>query len=73
MKNIFKSLLLSLVLAVALFLSQPVQADPPGVPGDHGLSNDQAPAGGGAPIGSGLLLLIGLGGAWAGKKLYKPV
>ena len=44
-------------------------ADPPGMPGGHG-SDADAPPGGGAPIASGLAILIGLGGAYAGKKVY---
>jgi hypothetical protein len=40
-------------------------AQPPPPPGDgHGASNNQVP-GGGAPVGNGTLLLIGLAGAYA--------
>ncbi len=38
-------------------------------PANHGASGDQAP-GGGAPIGGGLFILLGLGAAYGGKKLY---
>jgi len=69
MKNIIKSLLISFVFAIAFLVSTPIQADPPGMPGDHGETGDQIP-GGGAPIASGLTLLLGLGGAYAGKKIY---
>jgi len=41
------------------------QADPPA---DHGLPGNQS--GGGAPIGGGLFILLGLGAAYGGKKLY---
>jgi len=69
MKNIYKVFAISLMLVVAFLLSSPVQADPPGMPGGHG-SDADAPPGGGAPIASGLAILIGLGGAYAGKKVY---
>lgn len=41
---------------------------PPDPPGDHGSTEDQP--GGTAPIGAGTLLLIGLGAAYGGKKVY---
>lgn len=69
MKNILKSILVSFVFAVVFLIAAPVQADPPGMPGQHGESGDQPP-GGGAPIASGLAILIGMGGAYAGKKIY---
>jgi len=37
-------------------------------PADHGSSTNEA--GGGAPVGGGLFILLGLGAAYAGKKLY---
>jgi len=37
-------------------------------PADHGSTTNQA--GGGAPIGGGLFILLGLGAAYGGKKLY---
>ena len=39
-----------------------------GPPSNHGLAGNQA--GGGAPIGGGLFILLGLGAAYGGKKLY---
>lgn len=71
MKNILKSILVCFVFAIVFLLVAPVQADPPGMPGGHGETGDQAPPGGGAPIASGLAILIGLGGAYAGKKVYE--
>ena len=44
------------------------QSVPP-PPTDHGVTGDQV-AGGSAPIGGGLFILLGLGAAYAGKKLY---
>ena len=68
MKNIFKTFAISLIMVVAFLITSPVQADPPGMPGGHGTDGD-AP-GGGAPIASGLTILVALGGAYAGKKVF---
>jgi len=43
-------------------------APPPPPSGGHGQTGNLPPAGGNAPVGSGLLLLLGLGGAWVLKK-----
>ncbi len=61
-------LLLSLVFTL-LFWSNSGQAQtaPPPPSGGHGLTTNQA---GSAPIGGGLFILLGLGAAYAGKKLY---
>ena len=40
----------------------------PHVPDDHGSATDETPGGGGAPVGSGLLILLSMGGAYAWKK-----
>ncbi len=61
-----KSILLSLFFIVILS-SLNAQPDPPG--GGHGNGSNEAP-GGGVPIGSGLFILLGLGAAYGGKKLY---
>ena len=53
-------------LSLGLFAQDP--PDPPDT--GHGNSGDQPP-GGGAPIGSGLLLLLGMGTAYGIKKVYK--
>jgi hypothetical protein len=54
----------TMVLAFSI-ISLGLFADPPNVPGGHGESGDQAPpAGGGAPIGSGIALLIAMGSAY---------
>jgi len=45
--------------------------DPPPPPdGGHGQTGDQNP-GGNAPISGGLILLLGLGAAYGGKKVYE--
>lgn len=69
MKNIFKTFVISFIVVLAFLVTSPVQADPPAMPGGHG-SDADAPPGGGAPIASGLAILIGLGGVYAGKKIY---
>jgi hypothetical protein len=46
------------------------QPPPPPLPQTgHGSANNQVP-GGGAPVGSGTLLLISLAGLYGGKKVY---
>jgi len=42
---------------------------PPDPPDEHGSNEDQAP-GGTAPIGTGTILLLGLGAFYGGKKVY---
>lgn len=51
-----------------LFLSIGVMAQPDPPAEGHGSGNDAS--GGGAPIGGGLLILLSLGAAYGGKKLY---
>jgi len=68
MKKIYKIAILLIFVQFALFLPHSVQADPPGMPGDHGGSGD-APPGGGAPIGGGLLILSSIALAYGfGKR-----
>jgi hypothetical protein len=43
--------------------------DPPPPIGEHGQTGNQPP-GGGAPICSGMVILLALGAAYGGKKLY---
>jgi hypothetical protein len=45
------------------------QDPPPPPPEGHGQTGNQVP-GGGTPIGSGLVVLIALGAAYSGKKLW---
>lgn len=54
-----------------LFLSIGViaQTGPPDPPGGHGDDDDQPPVG--AAVGGGLFVLLGLGAAYGGKKVYK--
>ncbi len=43
---------------------------PPDPPGSHGEDGDQTP-GGNAPVGSGIAILLSLGAAYGGRKLYQ--
>ena len=67
MKKIFIQLMIifSFILTSTFLPAQ----DPPPPPSDHGGSGN-APADNGAPIGGGLFILLGLGAAYGGKKLY---
>jgi hypothetical protein len=53
-----------------LFLSFGVmaQSGPPDPPGGHGEPGDQPPAG--AAVGGGLFILLSMGAAYGGKKVY---
>ena len=70
MKNLIRISLLfiALTLSSQITVAQTQAAPPP--PSDHGTSTDQTP-GGGAPIGSGLFILLALGGIYGGVKVYK--
>jgi hypothetical protein len=71
MKRIKKTIA---VLGLLMFLASPLsllsQDVPPPPPpgGGHGLTGNQD---GGAPIGGGLFILLGLGGAYGGYKIYQ--
>lgn len=54
-----------------LFLSFGVmaQGDPPPPPGGHGDDGDQPPEG--AAVGGGIFILLSMGAAYGGKKVYK--
>ena len=57
-----------MIIGVTL-LTTPLNADNPPPPPGHG-STGNVP-GGGNPIGGGLLILLGLGAAYGGKKIYQ--
>lgn len=59
-----------LILMSGLLISIPAFADDPPPPPTHGEVGD-IPAGGGAPIGEGILILALLGAAYGGYKWYK--
>jgi len=73
MKNIKNTLR---ILIVLLFVSTAynVSAQPPPPPtggSGSGGSGTEKLGGGGAPIGGGLFILLGLGAAYGGRKLYQ--
>ena len=61
------SIIITLLLVFAAGFNSFAQVPPPPPP-DHGSTGNQT--GGNAPIGGGLFILIGLGAAYGGKKLY---
>ncbi|MBN1198772.1 MAG: hypothetical protein JXA23_05435 [Bacteroidales bacterium] len=66
-RNIFYLLTFALLF---LFSDQQLSAqEPPPPPGGHGLDGNQDPRG--APIDGGLGILLGLGAAYGGWKIYK--
>ncbi len=58
---------LSLLFSVSVFAGDP----PPGPGGDPTSDPGATPIGGGAPVGSGLVLLVGMGLAYAGRKTFQ--
>ena len=73
-KNILAIILTSFFFVLSFVLTAQTEspADPGGDPetGDPG-GGDALGGGGGAPIGGGTLILIGLGAAYGGRKVYK--
>ncbi len=61
------------ILAVLIVASvQPVYAaDPPPPPGGTGSGSGGTPIGGGAPISGGIGILLALGIAYGGRKIYQ--
>lgn len=70
MRTIIKRGILLSAILLSLFITSVVLADPPGPPGGN-------PTGGGggtpvgAPIDGGLSILLAMGAAYGGKKLYQ--
>ncbi len=67
-----KKQIATILFTIVLTLSASVgftQPPPPPSGAGHGASGNQT--GGNAPIGSGLFILLGLGAAYGGKKLYR--
>jgi hypothetical protein len=65
-----KKFLATLCFLVALVTTM-AQNPPPPPPGGHGQSGNQLPAGGNAPVGSGMVVLLGLAVAYAAGKSIK--
>jgi hypothetical protein len=66
--------LIAAVLTISLLTISPLVlnaqgGNPPPPPDEHGQSGN-LPPGGGAPIGSGMVILLALGAAYGGKKLF---
>ena len=75
MKNIAKfakiTLILTLFMGWGLVSSAQPGGPPPPPGGGHGQTGNQPVGGGGAPIGGGIAILLSLGAAWGGKKVYQ--
>lgn len=68
-KSILAFLVISLFLATFSLNAQTMApSDPPGGPGT---GSGGTPIGGNAPIGAGSIMLLSLGLAYGGKKLYE--
>lgn len=61
---------LSLGLLIGISFASLAQSPPP-PPGAHNLSGDQPAPGGTAPVGGGLILLVGMGIGYAIKRVVE--
>jgi hypothetical protein len=73
--NKMKSIVLTLFVSIAIlfFVTGSAIAQEPGAPPPppaNPSGGGNGPVGGGAPVGGGLLILIALGAAYGGKKVY---
>jgi hypothetical protein len=66
-----KKILLKLTFIIALSISSTslIAQGPPDPPGDPGTGG--GPVGGAAPIGGGIAILLSLGAAYGGRKVYQ--
>ena len=65
------SVFIRIIFFLTFFVAvSPAIADPPFPPAQHGNGGNQ-PAGGGAPIGDGMFLLLALSAAYGTRKAYK--
>ena len=69
MKTIFKRGILLSAILLSLFITSVVLADPPAPPGGSPIGGGGTPVG--APIDGGLSILLAMGAAYGGKKLYQ--
>ena len=67
-KNILRVSIILLFVGTAYTVSAQPPPPPTGSGGSGGTSNNQL--GGNAPIGGGLFILLGLGAAYGGRKIY---
>ncbi len=68
MKNLLKVIMIMLFMITGYTVSSQPPPPPTGTSGG-GSSSEQL--GGNAPVGGGLFILLGLGTAYAGRKIYK--
>jgi len=68
MKKLYKILIVILLAITTTTLEVYGQAAPPPPPSHDATGNEP---GRGAPIGGGLFILLGLGAAYGGRKLYQ--
>ncbi len=68
-----KKIVLILIVAFLVSLNLGVIAQPPPPPSDPGGfgGGGNLPVGGSAPIGNGIIFLIGFAGLYGGKKIFK--
>jgi len=71
MKNIVYHSIRSIILVAAVTMSLNSIAQGPPPPPSGGSNNSGNQNGGNAPIGGGLFVLLGLGAAYGGKKIYQ--
>ena len=69
MKKIISKIFVGAMLIGAISFCNNIYADQPPDPGGDP-SGSGNPVGGGTPIGSGLVILLSMGAAYGGKKLY---
>lgn len=70
MKKTIMKTLMTLAFTLLMGTLAYTQAPPPPPAGGHGQGTNQSPSGGGAPIGSGIGILLALGAAYGGSKIY---
>lgn len=67
--KILKKFFTLLLILIIMFVTN-VNAQVPDPPSNHGYNGNPKPGASSAPIGSGLFILLGLGAAYGGKKIY---
>jgi len=72
MKNKFKILAISLTFGILIGISaiSIAQPPPPGPATGHGQNGDQEPAGGMAPVGGGLIMLLSMGATYFAFRVF---
>ncbi|HNQ59338.1 MAG TPA: hypothetical protein PK028_00850 [Bacteroidales bacterium] len=68
-RYIFRLMLFAAILVASLSVYSQPQNPPPPPAGGHGQSTNQS-RGGGAPLGTGIGIMLALGGAYGAKKVY---